>query len=543
MFKDWTSFFLVAMLFAPLAGAPLVLLLRSYLAKYLALGFSLLPLLLGVGLQVLYQMNPDPALLYEGEFLFSGAALWFSVPTLDIKFMLGMDGISTYMVLLTGLIFPIVVLYSWGKVKHHAKMYYLMLLLLQTGLLGFFLSLDMLLFYVFFELVLIPTSFFIGIWGNAKREQAAMKFFLYTLAGSLVMLVAIIYLGLNVADGLLTTDYFAIRDALARGDNPALSLGVQRWLFVAFALSFAIKLPLFPFHTWQPLTYAASSTTGSVILAALLSKMGAYGFIRFSLVFFPEVSMEFAPYISGLAVVSIIYGAYLAVVQTHIKKLIAYASLSHMGFIVLGIFSFTEEALSGALLQMLGHGVATAALFLLTGMLYERHQTMDIRGFQGLAKLAPRFTLFFMITVMAAVGLPGLSGFVGEFMILLGAFNSSVLGTSFAIVATAGMVIAAIYLLNMFRRMMFGAHDEQLQTRITDLKRLELAVVLPLIALMFTIGIYAKPFLKDINRGSDRMIQWVETQTQPVETLTEGEDQGDNIPAEVIRLEPADNLD
>ena len=434
--------------------------------------------------------------------------------SLDIKFMLGVDGVSAYMVLLTTLIFPLIVLYSWGKADKQEKLYYLMLLILETGVLGFFLSLDMLMFYVFFEMVLIPTCFFIGIWGGAKREIASMKFFLYTLVGSLLMLVAIIYMGLNVEEGLLTTDYFVIRDAIAAGDNPAFSLGVQRWLFAAFAIGFAIKVPLFPVHTWQAITYSESSTTGSVILAAVLSKMGAFGFIRFCLPFFPEVSMEAAPFISALAVISIIYGAYLAVVQTNIKKLIAYASLSHLGFIILGIFAFTQEALSGDIIQMVAHGVATAAMFLLAGMLYERHKTKDFRSFRGIAKVAPRFTLFFMIAVLATVGLPGVSGFVGEFMILIGSFSSSVISGAFAVIAAAGVIIAAIYLLNMFRKMMFGESDEEMKTKIFDLNGREMAVVLPLIALMFVIGLYASPFLTQINKWSDRVIQFVEQATE-----------------------------
>ncbi len=540
MNKDWISLLLNIMLFAPLLGVPFVLLLKKQFARYTAFALSLIPLGIAVALQVIYRLNPEISMVEGGEFLFFSESMWFAMPSLDIKFMLGMDGISAYMVLLTTVIFPVMVLYSMGKVGRQEKLYYLMILILETGLIGFFLSLDMLMFYVFFELVLIPTTFFIGIWGGAKREIASMKFFLYTLAGSLVMLIAIIYLGLNVEEGVLTTDYFVIRDALAAGTIAAFGLSAQQWLFFAFAISFAIKMPIFPLHTWQPLTYSESSTTGSVILAALLSKMGAYGLIRFAIPLFPQVAVDWAPYISVFAVISIVYGAYLAVVQTNMKKLIAYASLSHMGFIVLGIFAFTPEALSGAVIQMVGHGVATAALFLLTGMLYERHQTKDIRGFQGIAKLAPKFTLFFMIAVMATVGLPGLSGFVGEFMILMGSFKSGYISGAFAVVGAVGLVIAAIYLLSMFRKMMFGETHTSITGKFFDLTRREVAVVAPLIALMFFIGLYAKPVLTQVNPGTDRVLSMVEAQLD-APSLTESEVVEEQLPINELKIQ--ENLD
>lgn len=514
MTKDWMTLLLNATLFAPLMGIPLILLFSRKWAKYLAFGFSLLPLIVGVVLHSIYRFSPDPSMLYSKDFVFFSESLWFTLDNIDIKFMLGVDGISAYLILLTALIFPTLVVYSWGKADKQEKLYYLMLLVLETGIIGFFLSLDLLLLYVFFEMVLIPTCFFIGIWGGAKREAASLKFFLYTLVGSLLMLIAIIYLGLNISEGYLTTDYFVIRDALASGTNPAFSMEAQRWLFIAFAIGFAIKVPLFPFHTWQPFTYSESSTTGSVILAALLTKMGAYGFIRFCLPFFPEVALEYAPFINTLAVISIVYGGYLAVVQTNMKKLIAYASISHLGFIILGIFSFTPEALSGAVMSMVGHGIATAALFLLTGMLYERHKTKDIRGFQGIAKIAPKFTILFMITVMTALGLPGLSGFVGEFMILIGAYSSSSISGVFAVVAALGIVVASVYLLNTFRKMMFGETNDELRAKIFDLNRREVAVVLPLVSLMIIMGLYATPFLSQINKGSDRVLKIVESRIE-----------------------------
>ena len=520
MNKEWISLLLNATLFAPLLGIPFILFFRRKWAKHAALGAAILPLIVGISLHIVYQMHPDPEFFYDKGFVFFSENLWFTVDYINIKFMIGVDGISAYMVLLTTLIFPIIIVYSWGKAGKQEKLYYLMLLLLETGILGFFLSLDMLLFYIFFELVLIPACFFIGIWGGVKREAAAVKFFLYTLVGSLIMLVGIIYMGLNVETGYLTTDYFEIRDAIASGANPAFGLDVQRWLFVAFAISFAIKVPLFPLHTWQPLSYAESSTTGSIILGALLTKMGAYGFIRFCLPLFPEISVEWAPYISAVAVVSIVYGAWLAVVQTHIKKLIAYASLSHLGFIILGIFSFTPEGLSGAVLQMTAHGIAIAALFLVAGMLTERHKTQDIRGFTGIAKPAPILSVMFMISILAILGLPGLSGFVGEFMILLGSFDSGVVSSIFSVLAALGLLIGAVYLINTFRRMMFGSPTDELSQKVSDLKPREISVLMPLVILIFVIGIYASPFLTQINKGTDRVLKIVESRAQ-IENLTE----------------------
>ena len=522
MNKEWLALLLNVTLLAPILGIPFILLLKRKLAKYVAFGSAIIPLIIGISLHIIYGLQDNPEVLYEKGFVFFSEYLWFTVDYINIKFMLGVDGISAYMILLTAFIFPLLILYSWGKAGKQEKLYYLMLLLMETGILGFFMSLDMLLFYIFFEMVLIPACFFIGIWGGAKRELASVKFFLYTLVGSLVMLVAIIYMGLNVADGYLTTDYFEIRDAIASGSNPAFAGNVQQWLFLAFAIGFAIKMPIFPLHTWQPLTYAASSTTGSVILAALLSKMGAYGFIRFCLPFFPQVSMDWAPYIGLLAVISVVYGAYLAVVQTHLKKLVAYASLSHLGFIVLGIFSFTAEGLSGAVMLMVGHGIAVAGLFLLIGMLSERHKTMDIRGFQGVAKLAPRYSLFLMITVLALLGLPGLCGFVGEFMILLGAFKATSMPSAFSVIAVSGIFLASVYLLILIRKLMFGSPNEVMKRKISDLNLREIVVILPLVVGMVLVGFLTSPMLTKINKGTDRILNIVESQ-QKVESITKVE--------------------
>jgi NADH-quinone oxidoreductase subunit M len=509
--NDSTITLLVSVALAtPLVGAALIVMLRGSAAKYTALLATLLPLLAGLGATMLL-MGDQPLSNDEGM-LFSQTASWFSADGADIKYMIGIDGVSGFMLLLTVLLFPLLIAYQWQQDLPQERLFYGMLLLLETGIIGFFLSLDLLMFYIFFELVLIPTAFLIGIWGHAERQQAALKFFLYTLAGSLLMLISILYLGINatgIEGAAFTTDYFTIRDALRGGQIEAFGLDAQRWLFLGFAISFAIKVPLFPLHTWQAQTYSESSTTGSIVLAALLSKMGAYGFIRFCLPLFPAISREMAPTIAGLAVVGILYGAYLAVVQSDLKRLIAFSSLSHLGFILLGIFAMTPEALSGAILQMFAHGVTTAGMFFMADMLERRYPSREIADFQGVAKGAPLFTLLFMITIMASVGLPGLSGFVGEFLILMGAFDSLVINRSFAILGTLGVILAAVYLLNMFRKVMFGPADGSVSGAISDASRREALIMLPLIVLMFWVGLYATPFLDAIEAGTQAVIQQV----------------------------------
>ncbi len=503
---DWQDLLLQIAVFAPLAGIVLLALLGSRWARPISLIFSSIPLVAGLALHWAYSSAADPAALGERGFAFFYSLPWMVGADSNIQFMIGVDGISTYLILLTALLFPILVIYNWGKEIRQEKLFFFMLLLLETGLIGFFVSLDLLLFYVFFELVLIPTAFFIGIWGGEKREEAAIKFFIYTLAGSLLMLVALIYLAVNVRDGYVTTDYFEIMAALKSG---VFTSTEQGWLFLGFFLAFAVKVPLVPLHTWQALTYSQASTTGSVILAGLLSKMGAYGLIRICLPLFPAISAQYAPWISGLAVLSILYGAYLAVVQNDLKRLIAFSSLSHLGFIVLGIFAFTPEALSGAVLQMVAHGISTAALFLLAGMMMDRVPSREISSYKGIAAVAPRFALVFMITVMASVGLPGLSGFVGEFMILLGSFSSEVVSGTFAVLAALAVVIAAVYLLNMFRKTMFGTSAGE-ATQMKDLSGKEWGLLLPLVVLMFVMGLWATPFLRQINIGSDRVLEQVD---------------------------------
>ncbi len=480
---------LSSLLLLPIIGAVLAAVVPSKFAAYIAAGVSLVVLALSVVMGIQAWGSPG-----EQEFSLFMNLPWSDISGMDISFSLGVDGISLFLVLLTALLFPVVLIYEWGTEKQQPKLYYVMLLLLEVGLIGFYLSLDMLLFYVFFELVLIPTSFFIGIWGGEKREKAAIQFFVYTLAGSLLMLVAILYLGLHVPGEAFTSNYFKIREASAFG---AYSLDAMRWLFLGFAISFAIKTPLFPFHSWQPLAYSQSSTTGSVLLAAVMSKMGVYGFIRFCLPFFPDAVMQFGPVLGVLAVISVVYGAYQAVIQTDIKRLIAYASLSHLGFIVLGIFSSSSLAISGAVFQMAAHGVSTAAMFLLADVLYRRNGSYEISAYQGMARQMPVFSFYFMIAVLATVGLPGLSGFVGEFYILTGSFSSPLLSGAYAIVAALSLILAAVYLLNMFRKVMFG--EEVAGSTKADMSTSEWAALLPLTILMVWMGLQATPFLKRIS--------------------------------------------
>ena len=511
-----TELLLLLMIFAPLIGALLIPAFSREgsqgAAKQIALWTSLVSFVISIVLY--YQYTGALAGGSGEEFPLYFSHSWLTYGGLNVNFTLAMDGISVYLVLLTTLIFPLSIYFSWGSITKSLTGYYSLLLILEVGVIGFFLSLDMLLFYVFFEMVLIPMYFLIGIWGGKDRVYASLKFFLYTLVGSLLMLVAIIYLGLDAADAIsgvsFTTDYNQIRELAS------LSLTEEYWLFAAFTLSFAVKVPLFPVHTWLPDAHTQAPTAGSVILAGVLLKMGTYGLIRFCIIFFPQASIDAAPIMAGLAVVGIIYGAMAAMVQTDVKKLVAYSSVSHLGFIVLGIFAFTEEAMSGAIMQMVNHGIATGGLFLLVGMIYDRRHTRAIKDFQGIAKVMPKFTFLFMITLMASVGLPGLNGFVGEFLILMGSFKSAFIGKGFAIFAATGVVVAAVYLLWMFRRVMFGELDKDENRQLVDLNLREIAVMIPLIVLMFWMGLFATPFLKQIGHSSDKVVQTIqEMPSQP----------------------------
>lgn len=512
--KDTLALIMNVMIFAPLAGVPLILALGRGSAKYIALVASLIPFVLSLILYAGYlNFSTLDATTADG-YVIDSAYRWFGeklpsgewVSRFDINYLTGIDGISVFLVLLTTFIFPISILFSWGSVNSREVGYYSLLLILEAGVTGVFLSLDLILFYVFFEMVLIPMYFLIGIWGGKDKIYASIKFFLYTLIGSLLMLICILYLGyyagLEVNGGYFTSDLLKISQVQIPAD-------VQWWLFAGFALSFAIKVPLFPLHTWLPDAHVQAPTAGSVILAAVLLKMGTYGLVRFCLPLFPIASVEFAPLMCLLGTIGIIYGAMASMVQTDIKKLVAYSSVSHLGFIVLGIFSFTEEAMSGAIIQMINHGISTGALFLIIGMIYDRRHTREIKDFQGIAKVVPVFTVFFMITTFSSIGLPGLNGFVGEFLILLGSFSSDVVSPVYAVLGTTGVIIAAVYMLWMFRRVMFGTLDKEENKSLTDLNSREIGILIPLVVLMFYIGFHATPMLKEIGKSSDRVVEKV----------------------------------
>lgn len=407
----------------------------------------------------------------------------------DIRYIVGLDGLSLLLFMLTTFFGPIVVLSAWSSVKKHVAGFYAMLLLLQTGSLGVFAALDLVVFYVFFELSLIPMYFLIGIWGGKDRIAATVKFFLYTLVGSLIMLVALVYVGYHagaaINDGVFISDWRVLS-----GMEYQIGLVEQTWLFLAFALAFFIKVPLFPFHTWLPYAHTEAPTAGSVVLAAIMLKMGTYGLIRFCLPLFPNAMVEFAPLIAFLAVIGIVYGALVAMVQKDVKKLVAYSSVSHLGFVVLGLFALNTIGVQGAIIQMINHGLSTGALFLIVGMIYDRRHTRQISDFGGITTVMPVFAVMFMIATFASIGLPGLNGFVGEFLILMGAFNSEVIGNIwFAIVATTGVILAAIYMLWMFRRVMFGPVIHEENKSLKDLNAREIGLLIPVMLFIVWIGI------------------------------------------------------
>lgn len=429
------------------------------------------------------------------------------IPSLDIHFKVGVDGMTSLLILLTTFIMPIAIYSSFNPIEKRIKEYYIMMLFLQFGMTGVFASLDIFLFYVFWELILIPMYFLIGIWGGQDRVYAAVKFFLYTVVGSLLMLVAIVWLGYwaQQTTGHFTGDLVKLREI-----GPTIPLYIQQWMFLAFALSFCIKVPLFPLHTWLPDAHVQAPTAGSIILAGVLLKLGTYGLIRFNLDLFPQASVYFAPYISWLAVAGIIYGALVAMVQTDVKKLVAYSSVSHLGFVVLGIFSMTNEGVQGAIIQMINHGLSTPMLFLCVGVIYERRHTREISEFGGLANQMPMFAVMFALAMFASVGLPGLNGFVGEYLTLVGAFVSPVLNNwIFAIISASGVIFAAVYLLWMFQRVMFGTNDNPKNHSLTDLTNSELWTLIPLAVMCIWIGVYPSTFMRVSEKTANSVVQKV----------------------------------
>lgn len=425
----------------------------------------------------------------------------------DVKYIMGLDGISMLLFMLTTFMGPIVVLSAWRSVTRHVAGFFAMLLVLQTGSLGVFAALDLFMFYIFFELTQIPMFFLIGIWGGSDRIYATVKFFIYTLVGWLLMLVALIYVGFAagnmVNDGVFTTDWRLLTDASFQ-----LGLVEQTWLFLAFGFAFCIKVPIFPFHSWLPLAHTEAPTAGSVVLAAIALKMGTYAVLRYLIPLFPNAALAFAPVFGVLAVIGIIYGALVAMVQKDVKKLVAYSSISHLGFVVLGMFAFTTPAAQGAILQMVNHGLSTGALFILIGMLYERRHTRMIADFGGIAPMMPVFTVMFMLATLASIGLPGLNGFVGEFLILLGSFQSEALGSVwFTVIAASGVILAAAYMLWMFQRVMFGPVVHEENKKLVDINAREIGLLVPLMIFIVWIGVRPGDFTKYSEAGVEHFLE------------------------------------
>jgi NADH-quinone oxidoreductase subunit M len=421
------------------------------------------------------------------------------------SYHVGVDGISLWLVVLTAFLFPVCVLASWNIVKN-PKLFMGLLLALETAILGVFLSMDLLLFYVFWEGMLVPMYFLIGYWGYERRVYAAVKFFLFTLLGGLLMLAGIVVLGFQARSALgeFTFDYERI-------SRVALSPGIQRWLFLAFFAAFAIKVPLFPVHTWLPDAHTEAPTAGSIVLAGVLLKLGGFGFLRYSLPLFPDAARDAVPYVVVLALIGIVYGAIVCAMQRDLKRLIAYSSISHLGFVVLGIFVFTIQGLQGGTLQMVSHGLSTGALFLLVGMLYERRHTREISDFGGLAAVTPVYAGIFLIVALSSLGLPGLNGFVGEFLVILGAFARN---RTWAVIAATGVVLAALYLLWAYQRVFHGPITLEENRSVPDVSVREALALVPLLAAIVLIGVWPKPFLERmepaLQRVRDRVVPAVE---------------------------------
>jgi len=440
--------------------------------------FSLVPFALSLCL--LARFNPD-----DVGFQFVESAAW--IPQFGIAYKVGIDGISLFLLLLTTFLTPLVVLAGWGAIHRRVKEYMVLMLLMETGMLGAFAAVDLFLFYVFWEIMLIPMYLLVGVWGGEQRIYAAIKLVLFTMTGSLLMLVAILYLVIlhRQQTGTITFDLLRLYDF-------SVPLTTQRWLFAAFALAFAIKVPMFPLHTWLPDAHTEAPTGGSVILAGVLLKMGTYGFLRFAIPLFPLAAREALPIIATLAVIGVVYGALVSMVQPDLKRLVAYSSVSHLGFVMLGMAALNTQGVEGSIYQMLNHGLSTGALFLAVGVIYERRHTRLIRDFGGLWQQIPLFGAVFMIVMLSSMGLPGLNGFVGEFLILLGAFQTHRIA---AIVATTGVLLGAVYLLWMYQRVMFGPLTNPANKELQDLSPREVFVFLPIVVMLFVMGLYPKPFL------------------------------------------------
>jgi NADH-quinone oxidoreductase subunit M len=505
MYARWV---LTVLLAWPLIAGLVVLLLPARLAKYAALGASLIEFALSVPLW--WQFVPATGM----QFIVDRA--W--IQAWGIHYTVGLDGISLFLVLLTTFLMPLSILGSWSYVTKHESAFYALLLVLTTGMIGVFVALDLFLFYVMWEVMLIPMYFIIGVWGGENRLYAAIKFFIYTFFGSLLMLVAIIVLYLHAGrvTGIYSFGYVHILSQVKL-------LGPSAWwLFAAFFLAFAIKVPLFPLHTWLPDAHVEAPTAGSVILAGILLKMGTYGFLRFALPFFPEVALHqnVQLLIVALALIGIIYGGLVAMVQPDFKKLIAYSSVAHLGFVMLGIWALTLQSVQGALLVMINHGISTGALFFLAGMIYERRHSRLIAAYGGIARVVPLFAAILTIVSLSSIALPGTNGFVGEFLVLVGSFRTYPIATA---LATTGVIVAAAYLLTALQRVIFNPLTSSENETLTDLTPRELAVLVPLLVCILWVGVYPKPFLHRMEPAARQLIEQIRPGSTAAQPLSGGQ--------------------
>jgi NADH-quinone oxidoreductase subunit M len=492
---------LTVLTFFPMVGILAILLLKPLkresdnLIRQVAIATAALTFIISA--IVLIQFNPEQATLQLID-----KVEW--IPTLGITYFLAVDGMSILFIMLTSFITLLAIIASWSQIQSQVKQYYIFMLMLEIGMTGVFLAQDLFLFYIFWEFTLIPMYFLIGIWGGERRVYASIKFFLYTMAGSLLMLLAILYLGLNGGT-------FSVPELIA-GNDAFAAANVQRLLFLGFAIAFAIKVPIFPFHSWLPDAHTEAPTAGSIILAGILLKMGTYGFIRFNLPLFPEASSYFAPLIAVLAIIGIIYGAIVSFAQTDVKRLVAYSSVSHLGFVMLGIFSLNAAGVEGAILQGVNHGLSTGALFFLVGILYEQRHTRAMSAFGGIWRAIPLFTALSLIVILSSMGLPGLNGFVGEFTILLGSMGAESLGSNawiYTAFAASGVILAAVYLLWMFQRVFMGPLDKPENKGLRDVNRRELVVFLAFLLFIVWIGIYPNPYFEVMDSSVERLVDTI----------------------------------
>ena len=475
---------LTVLILLPLAGAIAVFVVKDTSARLTALAVTIADLLISLPLWWLFDAS-------SGQMQFMESAVWISSPS--INYRLGLDGISLPLVLMTTVLMPLCVLISWHSIETKIQSFMAMLLIMEAAMIGVFCALDFVLFYVFWEAMLIPMYLLIGVWGGSNRLYAAMKFFLYTLAGSVLLLVAILVLYFQ---GGHTFDILQLSQA-------TYSHSLQAWLFWAFFAAFAVKVPMFPFHTWLPDAHVEAPTAGSVILASVLLKMGTYGFLRFSLPMLPDASKLFTPLMVVLSIIAIIYGAYMALAQADLKKLIAYSSVSHMGFVTLGLFMFNIQGIEGAVMQMVNHGITTGGLFLCVGVIYERTHSRQIVDNIGLTKPMPRFATFLVIFALSSLGLPGTNSFVGEFMVLAGTFLWSQLATA---LASLGIILAAAYILWMVQRVAFGVPAPHMLPKLRDVDVGEMTILAPLVVLVFIIGLFPNPILTRMHPSVEKVI-------------------------------------